>query len=144
VIFLFWKYYANVQFPKTQDPSLYLYGILDGLQIWAIVLTVAGFARHHLNYRNATLAYLTPAVYPFYILHQTVIVATGYYITQWSLPIAVKLVLLILMCFAMIFGIYHFLIRPFILPRVLFGLKPRQQDNQRKLVFHAVQKPIPE
>ncbi|MBL7855883.1 MAG: acyltransferase family protein [Cyclobacteriaceae bacterium] len=123
---LFWKYYWPVKLPRQQDTSLYVYGILDGLHIWAIILTVIGYARQYLNFSNRWLSYLNPAVYPFYILHQTVIVAFGYYIVQWNSPILLKLIALIAVCFITIFSLYHFLIRPFVVTRILFGLKARQ------------------
>lgn len=129
VIVLFWKYYWTVQLPKQQDTALYVYGFFDGLHIWTIILTVVGFAKHHLNFSNKWLAYLTPAVYPFYILHQTVIVATGYYIVQWQMPIIIKLLTLILVCFVLIISLYHLLIRQFILTRILYGLKPKQKNS---------------
>lgn len=128
IIVLFWKYYWTVQLPKQQDASLYVYGFFDGLHIWAIILTIVGFAKHHLNFSNKWLAYLTPAVYPFYILHQTVIVATGYYIVQWQVPIIIKLLVLIVVCFVLIISLYHLLIRRFILTRILYGLKPKQKN----------------
>lgn len=120
---LFWKYYWPLELPKQQDESLYIYGVLDALQIWSIILTAVGFAKHHLNFSHPRLTYLTAAVYPFYILHQTVIVASGYYVTQWNAPIAVKLIALIVICGAVIGTVYHFLIRRFILTRILFGVK---------------------
>ncbi|MVM29688.1 acyltransferase family protein [Spirosoma sp. HMF4905] len=123
---LFWKYYWPVELPKHQDESLYVYGFFDGLHIWAIILTIIGFTRRYLNFSTPSLVYLTSAVYPFYILHQTIIVATGYYIVQWQSPIWVKLITLIVVCFVLIFTLYHFLIRPFMLTRILYGLKPKQ------------------
>lgn len=135
MVILYIKYYWAVKLPKEQNLDLYIYGVLDSLQIWAIILSAIGFARRHLNFSNRYLKYLTAAVYPFYILHQTVIVATGYYITQLSLPIGIKLLLLIVICFAIIIGIYHFIIRPFIIPRVLFGLKPKDKGKVIPLKF---------
>lgn len=126
IVVLFWKYYWSVALPKQQDTSLYVYGFFDALHIWSVILTCIGFARRYLNFSNPVLAYLTPAVYPFYILHQTVIVATGYYIVQWNAPIWVKLLVLIITCYTLIVLLYHFLIRPFILTRILYGLKPKQ------------------
>ncbi|WP_425290791.1 acyltransferase family protein [Spirosoma linguale] len=126
VIILFWKYYWTVALPTQQNDALYLYGFFDGLHIWAIILTVIGFARRYLNFSNPALAYLTTAVYPFYILHQTIIVASGYYVVQWSSPIWVKLLVLIIICFILLFGLYHFLIRPFVFTRILYGLKPKR------------------
>jgi glucans biosynthesis protein C len=135
VLILYIKFYWAVELPKQQDLDLYIYGLVDALQIWTIILSAIGFARKYLNFSNRYLTYLTSAVYPFYILHQTIIVATGYYVTQWSLPIGVKLVILICLCFSLILGIYHFLIRPFIVPRVLFGLKPKEKRKVIPLRF---------
>lgn len=134
-IVLYVKFYWDVKLPKQQDVNLYIYGVVDSLEIWSIILASVGFARKYLNFSNRYLTYLTSAVYPFYILHQTVIVAAGYYVTQWGLPIVVKLFLLIVICFASILGIYHFLIRPFIVPRLLFGLKPKEKQKVIPLRF---------
>jgi glucans biosynthesis protein C len=134
-IILFVKFYWNVALPKQQDIDLYIYGLVDALQIWSIILTVIGFARKYLNFSNRYLTYLTAAVYPFYILHQTVIVAAGFYVTQWNFPILVKLIILLIFCFASIFALYHFIIRPFIVPRVLFGLKPKEKKKVIPLQF---------
>lgn len=127
-IILFWKYYWPIQLPNKQDNALYIYGVVDAVHIWSIILTIIGFAKVHLNYSSAALRYLTSAVYPFYILHQTVIVAIGYYIVQWNTSIFVKLIALIIVCFVLITSLYHFIIRPFIIPRILFGLKPKRVD----------------
>ncbi|MBD2701314.1 acyltransferase family protein [Spirosoma sp. BT702] len=129
---LYWKFYWGVTLPERQDNSLYIYGVANSLHIWAIILTVVGFARRYLNFSNPWLTYLTPAVYPFYILHQTVIVVSGYYVVSWDLPIFIKLVLIILICFLVIIGLYHLLIRRFILTRILYGLKPKPGNRLAK------------
>jgi len=119
--FFFW---GHLEWRKLASPdSIYLYGALNGLLIWTTILTIFGFAKHHLNFSNPFLVYASEAVYPFYILHQTVIVATGYYVTQWHLPIFPKLVILLVLCFVFIWQLYHWLIRPFIMTRLLFGVK---------------------
>lgn len=123
ILFLYWQFYWKVELPRLQNNRLYLYGILDGLQIWAIILTAIGYSRRYLNFSNRYLTYLTGAVYPFYILHQTVIVSTGYYITAWNTSIGIKMVALILICFVLILALYHFIIRHSLLTRLLFGLK---------------------
>jgi glucans biosynthesis protein C len=61
---------------------------------------------------------------PFYILHQTVMVAVSYYVVQWHLADGLKLLLIALSAFAITLAIYHFLIRPFNPIRWLFGLRP--------------------
>jgi glucans biosynthesis protein C len=79
--------------------------------------------RKHLNFSNGFLKYTTQAVYPFYILHQTIIVISGYYVVQWPLHWVIKLLLLVVICFAGVGLLYHFIIRNFMLTRILYGLK---------------------
>jgi peptidoglycan/LPS O-acetylase OafA/YrhL len=122
--FFFWE---HLEWRKLQSQeSIYLYGTLNGLLIWTTILAILGFAKQHLNFSTPLLKYATEAVYPFYILHQTVIVATGYYVTQWNLPIIVKLIILVVLCFVLVSQIYHWLIRPFIVTRILFGVRYRK------------------
>ncbi len=128
---LYFGYWWTLDFPKQQDNRLYMYGFLNALNIWTFILSLCGYAKKHLNFTNSFLQRANRAVYPFYILHQTVIVAVGYYIVQLSLPIAVKLPLLILTSLPLIWVIYHFLIKPFAITRFLFGMK-REKANQKK------------
>ena len=73
------------------------------------------------------LDYLNQAVYPFYILHQTVIVVLVYYIVQTqNESILSKYVYTVGMTLFVTMGIYHsLLIRPYALTRFLFGMKPK-------------------
>lgn len=126
---LIWKYYGPVSLPKKQDTGLYTYGFFNGLHIWTIILTIVGYSRRYLNFSNRLLEYMNPAVYPFYILHQTVIVAAGYYVTQWNLPIAAKLIILMALCFTVVTALYHIVIRRFWITRLLYGLKLRRKKK---------------
>jgi glucans biosynthesis protein C len=125
MIVLFVQYYWPLVLPKKQDTALYLYGIFDSIHIWLLIVSLLGFARKNLNFSNAFLRYATPAVYPFYILHQTIIVASGYYVVQWPLPLFIKLIILIVICFASVYALYEYIIRRFTLTRLLYGLKLR-------------------
>jgi peptidoglycan/LPS O-acetylase OafA/YrhL len=99
-------------------------------------MALLGFAKKHLNFSNRFLKYANQAVYPFYILHQTLIVAFGFYVVQWSLPIFLKLVILIILCFGSLWLIYHWLIRPFILTRILYGLKPKEKKKDKQATLN--------
>lgn len=123
---LFYKYWWNNQVPKVQDEELYTYGVLNAMHIWLLILAILGFAKRHLNFTNRFLRYTTQAVYPFYILHQTLIVAFGYYVVQWQLPVVLKLIILVVGCFASLLLLYHWVIKPFVITRVLYGLKPKE------------------
>lgn len=86
------------------------------------ILTLVGWARAHIRTGGPALAYATEAVYPFYILHQTVIVAAGYYIVQQPWTLWTKLALTMTAGF---FGSWFGfeLVRRSNLTRLLFGLK---------------------
>ncbi len=125
MIILFVQYYWPLVLPKEQGNALYLYGILDSIHIWLLIVSLLGFARKNLNFSNVFLRYTTPAVYPFYILHQTIIVAAGYYVVQWPLPMFIKLIMLIVICFVSVYLLYEYIIKRFMLTRLLYGLKLR-------------------
>jgi hypothetical protein len=123
------EFWWDFELPKEEGMRLTAYSWADSIHIWSIILAALGFARRHLNFTNPLLQYATPAVYPYYILHQTVIVASGYYVVQWNMPIAVKLPILIIICFGSVGILYHFLIKHTILTRVLYGLKPTEKNK---------------
>ena len=99
---------------------------LKALVGWSWVLALVGYGKKYLNYKLKVLDYLNQAVYPFYILHQTVIVVLTYYIVQTqNESILSKYIYTVGMTLFITVGIYHLLIRPYALPRFLFGMKPK-------------------
>jgi hypothetical protein len=129
IILLFHGYWWDMQMPKAKGRDLYQYGFLNALHIWMLILAILGFAKHHLNFTNRFLREATEAVYPFYILHQTLIVGFGFYLVQWPLSIWVKLPLLFLLTVISLILIYRLLIRPFRLTRILYGMKPGKNKS---------------
>jgi peptidoglycan/LPS O-acetylase OafA/YrhL len=81
----------------------------------------------YLNVNRSILPHLTEAVYPFYILHQTVIVLIGYWVLkQTSLGIYEGFLFISFSTLLVCVALYWFLIRPFRLTRILFGVKARK------------------
>lgn len=119
------------------------YAILNGifgLTAWMWVVTFFGFGMRHLNVQKKFLSYANEAVLPFYILHQTVLLCIGYYVTRWHIPDPAKFALISLSSFAIILLIYEFLIRRVNLMRVLFGMKPHPVKRSTQ---QAAKKPLP-
>ena len=125
---LYYEFWWNLDLPRVQNSRLYLYGIFNSIHIWTLILSILGFAKRHLNFSNNFLRYTNKAVYPFYILHQTVIVVFGYYVVQWPIPIFIKLILLLIICFLTIGVLYNWIIKPFVITRILYGLKPKEKE----------------
>ncbi|WP_044171937.1 acyltransferase family protein [Flectobacillus major] len=109
--------------PETTIAVLGMNGVLTMVDLWATILAIGGFAKHYLNFNNQFVAYGNQAVYPFYILHQTITVALGYYMANLALNLWFKFVIIAFGTFFITWGIYHFLIRPIGLFRFLFGVK---------------------
>jgi len=86
------------------------------------VLTVFAIAHKFLNVKSAKLSYFNDAVYPFYILHQTLILVIGFNLSKLQLGPAVEPILLIILTVSACFVGYE-LIRRTELLRPFFGLK---------------------
>ncbi len=132
IVALFFGYWWTIDLPKQQDQRLYMYGFLNGLNIWMFILAICGYAKKYLNFTSEFLQKANKAVYPFYIIHQTVIVAVAYYLVQLDYPIAVKLIFLVLISFTLIYAIYHFIIKRLVVTRFLFGMK---REKRRKEII---------
>jgi glucans biosynthesis protein C len=105
---------------------------------WSWVLALVGYGKHYLNRKLNILNYLNQAVYPFYILHQTVIVILVYYITPLHEDVLIKYVYTVGMTLFVTVGIYHLLVQPFGVMRFLFGMKPASQV--KPIVVHKPEK----
>ena len=100
-----------------------LYLLVRAVNSWSWLLTFMGFASHHLNFSNRFLKYANEAVLPFYILHQTVIVAIGYFIKDWGWAVFPKYLFLAATSFILIMVLYEFAVKRVNLLRYLFGMR---------------------
>ena len=89
---------------------------------WSAIVAVLGFARRHLNHDNPTRRYLTDAVFPVYLLHQTFTILLASALAPAQLAPAIEATLLIIGTFALCFATYEGVRRVRWL-RPLFGLK---------------------
>ncbi len=103
--------------------AFYIGPLLTVLNAWSWLLTFFGFAKTYLSKPSPLLAYANQAVYPFYILHQTIIVIIGFYIKDWHMGFAGKFSILLAGTFIGCWLLYEFVIRRVKWLRPLFGLK---------------------
>lgn len=92
---------------------------------WATILTALGLAQRYLDRPSRALTYATEAVFPWYILHQTLLVAAGVWLTSLNLGAFHEVMLVIVAVIAGCALIHECLIRRIALLRRLFGLKAR-------------------
>jgi hypothetical protein len=61
---------------------------------WSGLLVLLGWANQAVRRRTRLIDYAASGVYPFYVLHQTVIVVTAYYVTQVAASVWMKFLIL--------------------------------------------------
>ena len=95
---------------------------------WTWVLILAGYGKMYLNKKSEFLKFSNEGIYPFYILHQTVIIAVGYYYLQNNSSILSGFIIISILSFIITVLLYLLFIRPFNITRFLFGMKPLKSD----------------
>lgn len=97
--------------------------MLKVVNIWSWILVLFAYAAQYLNKPSKGIAYANRAVYPFYILHQTITVGIGYYLMNLDWGFLPKAFILVAGTFGLSWLIYDLIILriPFLHP--LFGLK---------------------
>jgi peptidoglycan/LPS O-acetylase OafA/YrhL len=110
----------------------YVFLAVSAVVAWMWVFAIVGYGKKYLNRKSPVLPYLNEAVYPFYILHQTVIVILTYYLMQTPDGVGLKYFFTVIVTFVISMGIFHLFIRPFGVMRFLFGMKPRQRVGKKE------------
>ena len=127
--FLFVSFYYLVWLKTGEESSSellilgYLIYSFDRL-IW--LLAILGLSYRFLNRKSDKLTYFSEAVYPYYILHQTLIVVLGYELTQLNLGGAVESILVLTLTFTLC-GLSFEVIRRLEFLRPFFGLKLQKE-----------------
>jgi len=91
---------------------------------WGAMVAACGFARRHLDRDGPARRYLTDAVFPIYIAHQTLIVVMAHAFKPLDLAPGVEALMLMVLTAAGSFALYEVVrrLRPM---RPLFGLAPQ-------------------
>lgn len=124
----------NVYFATASDaPPEWLrmiFRVVRETQAWSTILAAVGF--FHLHFAKAdgpVRRMLSEAIFPFYIIHQTIIVVTGFYLDDLGLPVALEALILVSATALGCWIFYQIGLRagPF---RVWFGLGPAAPKPQ--------------
>ncbi|RIV35479.1 glucan biosynthesis protein [Flagellimonas lutimaris] len=103
--------------------------LLKVVNIWSWILVLFAFAAKYLNKPSSGLAYANRAVYPFYILHQTITVGIAYYLMNLDWGLFPKAMILIVGTFGISWLIYDLIILRIPLLHPLFGLKGKNKKK---------------
>lgn len=103
------------------------------IESFSWILTVLAFGSLYLNKPGKALTYLSEAAYPVYIVHMIFLYLGSHLVFQWTIPVQLQFVLVLVFTLAGCFASFE-IIRRLKWIRPLFGLKVRQ-------VKHAVEQP---
>lgn len=120
----YWVYKADDAVPP--DGLREIMRVVFALQTWCAIAAIIGFGRLWLTGDGSVRRYLTDAIFPFYIVHQTLIVVLAHHLAKLGLPLVVEVPLLIGLTFAGCFATYEIVRRVGFL-RPWFGLRSRSR-----------------
>ncbi len=107
--------------PQEAWPArVYLFVLATASFVW--VLAIVGYGKRYLDRSHRALSWLNPAVYPVYILHQTVIVMLAYHVVTTTEPVLTKYLFLVTWSFVLTVLVYYVFIQPSRILRPLFGM----------------------
>jgi glucan biosynthesis protein C len=112
----------GVRFADFSPPSIAL-SLANGFDTWFWLAAILGFGRRHLNVDNRALRYAREGAYPFYVLHQSVIVAIGYYVVRMNAGALLKYFIIAAGSLAGTIVLYDLMVRRTNAARFLFGMK---------------------
>jgi glucans biosynthesis protein C len=118
----FSAYYSGFTHSWPYGASLGYWTVVSAYFGMTWIFALVGYARAIVTGPSRTLTYATQAVYPFYIVHQTITVMIVYYVIPWQIGVWPKLLMVTTGTFAGSWLFFEIVRRIGIL-RPLFGLK---------------------
>ena len=109
-------------FEDFSPPDIAL-GLANGFGVWFWLAAILGFGGKYLNAENKTLRYAREGAYPFYILHQSVIVTIGYFAVRMNAEALPKFFIVAVGSLAATIALYDLIVRRTNVTRFLFGMK---------------------
>jgi glucan biosynthesis protein C len=110
-------------------PSYYiLVSVVWALNGWCWVVAIIGFGRKYLSFDHKYLKISNELVLPFYILHQSVIVAVAFYVVGLNLAVIEKYIIIVVVSFPIIVALLYPISRINVL-RFLFGMRTKARSS---------------
>lgn len=106
--------------------EIFIMRLCRAIHAWGAIVALLGVARIYLNRDGSVRRYLTDAIFPYYIIHQTIIVLMGYALAEAGLTAGLEFAVILAATLAGCAAFYEVgrrigWLRPFI------GLKPMER-----------------
>jgi peptidoglycan/LPS O-acetylase OafA/YrhL len=118
-------------------PITYAYLAMYPAVAWFWLMSLTGYGKKYLNKATSFSNYASQAVYPFYVVHQTIIVILAYYVVQANDSVMMKYLFLSMVSLFLSVAVCHLVIQRFAVTRFLFGLKPKKVLSDETMTIIA-------
>jgi hypothetical protein len=115
--------------PSAMERYYVLVSTIWALNGWCWVAAILGFGRKHLSFNHKFVEVSNELVLPFYILHQSVIVAIAFYVVGLDLIVIEKYLLVVLVSFPIIAALLYPISKINLL-RFLFGMRMKKRATR--------------
>jgi peptidoglycan/LPS O-acetylase OafA/YrhL len=120
VLLMVWR---CIMYKKGLSDSL-LWNLEQRLLAWIGILALLGMGKRYLEFNNKFTAYFTPAAFPIYLFHQSIIVIVGYFTIRHVEGTVVQYIIIALFSLIITLLMYE-LCRRIRMTRFLFGIKSK-------------------
>ena len=103
--------------------------LTKGVVSWCMLIAILGYGKQYLNFSNRFLKYQSEASYPVYILHQTIVIAIGYFVIRWGMGAIPKFLIIVVASLLVTFGLYEIAVKRTNITRFLFGMRPKKKTK---------------
>ena len=133
LLFFAWFNKPDISAYASLEIRWQMYWAICSLVSWSGLITMLGYTGNYCTKTPRWLRNANELIYPFYILHQTIIVSFAFYIVQWDANIFIKSTSLLVSSLVVCSLCCILVIRPFNNLRYAFGLKQRTTEIQQPL-----------
>jgi hypothetical protein len=127
-----WIYWRHDGLPAPHPWVSLVARFVFAMDTWCAIVAILGFGAKHLSNKGGpVLRYLTLGVFPFYLVHQTLIVVMAHHLAKLGLPQGLEGAILVAATFAGCFATYE-VVRRIPGVRILFGLKGQSAEAEAK------------
>lgn len=109
------------ELPFSVNRSL-VWSLMALIVKWSWIALIIGFAKRYLSFTNRFLKYSNGIVYPFFILHQTIIIVFGFYVIDWGFSGISEFLIIVVGTFVFCGLLTEFVIKRINVLRLVFGL----------------------
>lgn len=109
-----------------------IWDIEQRMLTWVGILAILGLGKKYLSFNNKFTRYFSPAAFPVYFFHQSILVVIAFYVLRFTNIISLQFTLILLMSFGVTLLCYE-IFRRFSVTCFMFGIKA--SENKSKGIY---------